>query len=533
MKNNYKYSARFIGELAESLPIAYCIVRLNDGHPSGAEVIEANPAFANMLRDGADKIKGKKLVEIFPQSHPYSERVPEIIENLKNHGNPAPDPNMDIRLLEDNIAVIYFRNINGDGECDEEKKSAELELRRKSEELELLINNIKTQIWFMRDAETCGKVNRSHARFFGLNPTEIEGRKLFEFMPDEEAEKCVSTNQYIWRTKSTYTKEEIVTNGQREKKYLVVNKFPKLDSAGNVEYLVCSAEDITELKHKQEEMKQIIVALKLSNEITEQRSMEILKLNKKLEQSEAKLKELNANKDKFFSIIAHDLKNPFQGFLGLSKMLLKDINNNAPRQELVELTDAMHTSAQHLFKLLENLLQWSRLQRGVVDFNPGDYPLMDIVFSNIDIFSNNMKEKNIRLATDVAEKVYVNVDINMINTVMRNLLSNAIKFTPEGGEIKIFTEEYSTDFILVGIADSGVGIAQENLDKLFRISEGYTTEGTGGEQGTGLGLILCRELIDRHHAKIWAESEPGKGSTFYFTLPLAPLGEYSLGNEIA
>jgi len=240
--------------------------------------------------------------------------------------------------------------------------------------------------------------------------------------------------------------------------------------------------------------------------------------NAKLAKSESELIVLNQTKDKFFSIIAHDLKNPFSALLGFSELL----EQNAlalSKEEVVTYSQTINTASHKLFKLLENLLQWARTQTGKMDFKPTTFHLNEVITQNINIQELNASSKSIALEFETIESSKVIADWDMVNTVLRNLISNAIKFTPANGRISISTEK-KDGFVEIGIADSGIGMTEEDRQKLFRIDVHYTTKGTNNEEGTGLGLIICREFVEKQGGKIWVESRKGEGTTFFFTLPL-------------
>lgn len=277
--------------------------------------------------------------------------------------------------------------------------------------------------------------------------------------------------------------------------------------------------DISDQHKTQAELKNMIVALKVSNRLTEEKAKEIQQLNKRLQESERELKHLNASKDKFFSIIAHDLKSPFQGFLSLSRMMLKDIDI-LTTEDLKELAKDLNDSANGIFKLLENLLQWSRVQRGSIEYHPSKYSLRSVVQSNIEILNGNAKSKFIDLNNHIASGISVYSDINLLNTIIRNLISNAIKFSNYDSKIDLFAEPIDNLYVNFEVRDYGVGIEQETMDKLFKIDEHWTTLGTANEKGTGLGLILCRELAEKNGGSIRVESQIGKGSSFIVSIPL-------------
>ncbi|HID98921.1 MAG TPA: hybrid sensor histidine kinase/response regulator [Thiotrichaceae bacterium] len=227
------------------------------------------------------------------------------------------------------------------------------------------------------------------------------------------------------------------------------------------------------------------------------------------------LKEANATKDKFFAIIAHDLMSPFNALLGLSELLLEEKDINAEKRE--KLLKIIQQASKTGYNLLKNLLEWSRFQTGRMAFRPEKINLKEIVSANFELLNSNAVAKNIHIFSTILETSYVFADRNMLNTIIRNLLSNAIKFTPEKGKIEVVCCEKEAH-IEIAISDTGVGINSQDINKLFRTDITYSTIGTRQETGTGLGLILCQEFVEKHGGKIWVESELGKGSRFYIRL---------------
>ena len=251
------------------------------------------------------------------------------------------------------------------------------------------------------------------------------------------------------------------------------------------------------------------------------KNIELADLNASLEikvQKRTKeLRELNATKDKFFSIIAHDLKNPFNALMGFSTLLLNEFDDFSD-DEKIDLIKTMSVASDTAYKLLQNLLEWSRSQTGSIKWEPGLSSLQEIVNGTLDLLSNAATAKEITIKA-LIPPISIWVDENMATTVIRNLLSNALKYTPKGGEIKVYSKKLE-NAVEVTIEDNGVGIKKEDLEKLFRIDINYSTSGTENEQGTGLGLILCKEFVEKNGGKIWVESVEGKGSKFKFTFPL-------------
>lgn len=229
------------------------------------------------------------------------------------------------------------------------------------------------------------------------------------------------------------------------------------------------------------------------------------------------LKSLNTNKDKFFSIIAHDLKSPLSGLLGFMEILVNEFDD-LKTEEVKEFIGHSHQSAINLNALLENLLEWSRIQTGNFALEPSKINVESIFDDMISLFNQYAGNKKIRLEKKVDAALDVVADKNMFKTIMRNLISNGIKFTKENGSVYLiaFANE---NFVNIVVQDTGIGLSQENINKLFRIDINYTTLGTNKERGTGLGLVLCKELVEKNDGKIWVESETGKGAKFIFSLP--------------
>ncbi|MEN8121213.1 MAG: PAS domain-containing sensor histidine kinase [Bacteroidota bacterium] len=250
---------------------------------------------------------------------------------------------------------------------------------------------------------------------------------------------------------------------------------------------------------------------------------EFQEIYNKLVSTQMELQELNVAKDKLFSIIAHDLKNPFNAISGFSELILSGINEYSIEQ-IEDYIKVIHKSSANGYYLLENLLDWSRSQTGILAIKKEDFKLSRLILENIEFLKEKALIKGLELSADCDDSYIVNADKNMVNTVLRNLVTNALKFTKEG-TVKILVEKnkepgLEKSFAKITVKDTGIGIQKAVLDKLFRIYESHSTAGTDFEQGTGLGLILCKDFVEKNGGKIWVDSEPEKGSSFYFTLPL-------------
>ena len=257
--------------------------------------------------------------------------------------------------------------------------------------------------------------------------------------------------------------------------------------------------------------------LKELNDAITQDSYRLQQLNQKLTRSEEELKKAIATKDKFFSIIAHDLRGPLSGVRNLIE-LLSNHHEDMNDEEFNNILHNLDNASNNTFNLLENLLQWSRSQSRTIEFNPEESSICMELDNVANMLSSIMASKNIELEKNIGQCSGAYYDKYMIRTVLRNLISNAIKFTHKGGLITLSCKEHDAH-IHVSIEDNGIGIKKENIDKIFRIDKSYSTPGTANEKGTGLGLILCKEFIDKHGGEIGVNSTEGAGSEFFFTLP--------------
>lgn len=235
-----------------------------------------------------------------------------------------------------------------------------------------------------------------------------------------------------------------------------------------------------------------------------------------LQKHTQKLKELNATKDKLFSVIAHDLRAPMSGIFGLSEMLIEDLDLQ-PKEACIELAQEIHNASQQTLSLLDNLLRWSLLERGQFDYQPMAIPLLAIVQKNLRLLSSVALKKQIQIHVDCSSHFFVIGDKNMLASVFQNLLSNAIKFTPHQGDIYITAQELKHQ-VVISIKDTGVGMSQELLNQLFLIDKNVSTNGTDGEKGTGLGLVLCKQFLALHESDLCVQSEVGVGTQFSFAL---------------
>jgi len=254
-----------------------------------------------------------------------------------------------------------------------------------------------------------------------------------------------------------------------------------------------------------------------TNDLLTQKNKELEATLRRLKESELNLKELNATKDKFFSIIGHDLRNPLNALLGFSE-LISGNTRSYTMEEIRKYNKIINDSARNIHQLIENLLEWSRSQAGNIDFSPKHYNLLPVTNDIENIFNIQVRKKNITVLNYIPDNLNVFADKNLLSTILRNLVSNAIKFTPPGGYITLSAEK-SDGKVDISVSDTGIGMTRDQINNLFHLDTHLTKIGTLNEKGTGLGLILCKEFADIHKGTIKVESEPNKGSIFTLSLP--------------
>ncbi len=326
-------------------------------------------------------------------------------------------------------------------------------------------------------------INKAGLEVSGLSKEQILGRTLSDsgIYEEEQIKMMEKSIERVFETKQPQY-EQFSMERPQGRAYYDLRYFPEFDSENDVGSVIGVSRDITDLK-----------------------------------QSEIELLQLNMDKDRFISILGHDLKSPILTLLSFSELLAEHIQDY-DRSEIQSILTEMMRSTKNTFNLLEDILTWTKAQSGRIPYNPKKVLLADIFENTIGVLKQNATAKNLTISNQFTESLTVFADIDMLRTILRNLLSNAIKFTNKGGEINIRTEE-TPAFVCISVSDNGIGIAPENLAKLFNMTEIFSTQGTAREKGTGLGLLLCQEFVEKHGGRIWAESEEGKGSIFNFTLP--------------
>ena len=360
----------------------------------------------------------------------------------------------------------------------------------------LLEEELKIMNYALDDSPTAIGLADLSGSIFYVNDAYI---KLFEFNNKEEVlgRKISVVSTFEEQV------EDILANIRKGKTHN--GEIRSIRNDGSFCYFIISARAIIS------EGKPICL-MALFIDITERKKAEL-----KLSELSRQLKETNDTKDKFFSIIAHDLKAPFNSILGFADLLSNNYFEFTDKQRL-EYIDSLYISTQNQYRLLENLLDWARLQRGQIEIKKELLNLKSLVDECLEYYRLIAIEKNIELRNTVPESIIINADNHSLETILRNLINNALKFTFDGGSVCI-SSSYSEEMIEISVKDTGIGMDQNKIDKLFRIEESTSTSGTNGEKGTGLGLILCRELIHKNHGEIGVESESGKGTIFKISIP--------------
>ncbi|MBC8314675.1 MAG: PAS domain-containing sensor histidine kinase [Bacteroidales bacterium] len=455
-------------------------------------ILVANETTAERLGKKVDDIIGKNIIDLMPvalKEH-RKQRIAEAIREKK------------VVRFEDQRNGIwldsYLYPVIDDGNVTRlavmaidisERKKAEQFLRQNEELLRSILESIGTGILVVNDQGKVTHVNKKFSSLWRI-PEEVMDSKdddqLLGFVLDQLEEP----EQFLTKVKELYQTDRVDNDILKFKdgRYFERHSHP-LMLGNKVTGRVWGFRDITQRKTME---------------------IEINRINEELQ-------ELNAAKDKFFSIIAHDLKSPFSGLLGLSEVIA-DPTEELTIQEMRKYSGRLHSLLRNQFNLLQNLLEWSRLQRGGIEYKPERLNLRSEVSFVTDQLAVNILRKNQDLLNEVEPRIIIHADTDMLQSILQNIISNAIKFTNQNGKI-VIRAKVIDKLVEVSVEDNGVGISSNRLSTIFNLEEVNSSTGTDGEKGTGLGLLLCKEFIEKHGGTIQVESEPGKGSIFRFTIP--------------
>ena len=402
-----------------------------------------------------------------------------------------------LRMLNDNLGTLVDeRTAELSGEIEIRKKT-EKNLKESEQRLQFVLQGSQLGYWDWNLETNEVKRNEQWAEMLGyrLDDIEFTVKQWLDFIhPDDRAKAQKSIGDHLEGAIPTHRVEYRMRTKDGNYKW-ILDQAQAVDwnSKGKPIRMSGTHTDITELKNAEESLKQ--------------KNEELVKIN--------------AEKDKFFSIIAHDLRGPFGAFMGLTEVLTEELPILNPA-ELTQLAETMRKSALNLNGLLNNLLEWARMHRGLISFKPEVINLLPFIKESTEVIMESAKNKNIDVEYFIPIDLQIFADGNTIQSVVRNLVSNAAKFTPKVGKIQVSARAVDLDNVEISVKDSGIGMNEKMMNHLFDIDVRTNRNGTDGEPSTGLGLILCKEFVERNNGKLWMESVEGVGSTFYFTVPSHP-----------
>lgn len=381
-------------------------------------------------------------------------------------------------------SLVSFQDIT-------QRKHAELALKEREKEFRSLAESMPQIVWTTRADGWNTYFNQQWVDYTGLTLEESYGHGWNTPFHPEDKQRAWDEWQMAVNNKAEYSIECRIRCYDGTYQWWLIRGVPQIGAGGEIIKFFGTCTDIEKIKETEQALKE----------------------------SEKQLLRLNADKDRFISILGHDLKGPFNNILGLSEILIEDIRN-LKTAEIEVIARNINKSAISTNKLLEDILLWARTQQGSILFTPQDLSLSATCKIILEILNPVAHAKSITIFEASSTAINVYADQDMLKTILLNLISNSIKFSNRGGKITISAQQNSEN-VTISVSDNGVGISSDNLSKLFDISEVLSTKGTAGETGTGLGLLLSKEFVEKHGGKIWVKSEAGKGSDFKFTLPLS------------
>ncbi len=394
--------------------------------------------------------------------------------------------------------VIFLKAIGRQVAFAIERKKIEAALIESERKFRRLVTNINDVVYSVDgESEEFTYLSPSFESLLGYTPNEVMemgGRKVFlnKVLPDKIFDEHVRRFSKLSKGISNPVyRDEQWWHHKDGSLRCIEDQWIPIYEQGTMVSTDGVLRDITERKNSEEEIRRI----------------------------NAKLQETIDDKDKFFSIVAHDLRSPFSSFLGFTQILSDELDN-LEEKDIRKMAESMRNTAFNVYRLLDNLLEWSRFQRGLTDFNPDYFVLLDVVTECLELIYESGRRKEITIKYNIPEHLEIFADQYMFSTILRNLFSNAVKFTPKGGVIEVSAKLLAGEENLeITVKDTGIGMSEDMLDKQFNIKSQVHRKGTEGEASTGLGLIICKEFVEKHSGTLRIESREGVGSTFSFTLP--------------
>ncbi len=458
-----------------------------------------NRSYLKVSNFKPNQIIGKSLDEVLPEK--TFKKVNRIYKKIIKTKKPFKAEEVWTEYPKDPIIVDtnYLPIISRSGKVTHILGSSRDITDRKKKEKQLLdieitykdlFDTVTEAIYLLDKEMKFIDVNEGAVKMYGYRRKEFKG-KTPEFLSAPGMNDLEETAKMVETAFSGKTQKfkwwGIRKNGQIFPKEVILNKGMYMGE----EVIIITARDITENVNSERILKEYA----------------------------EELQALNASKDKFFSIIAHDLRSPFNGLLGFSKVLYEEYHDLS-EEEKNEYIGYVYNSSKNIFKLIENLLQWSRMQTGRLEFQPKKLDLHDEVYKVINLFTNTAIEKKIAIINAVPLKTIVSADQNIITSILQNLVSNSLKFSGAGGRITVKIRTTDDGFNEISVSDNGTGISDENIAKIFKIDEHLSTIGTANEEGSGLGLILCKEMVERINGYIKIDSKKGEGTKVTFAIPI-------------
>ncbi|MBE0651583.1 MAG: PAS domain S-box protein [Bacteroidales bacterium] len=461
-----------------------------------------NPKTCEIAGRSEDELKNTPFLDII---HPEDRELTKHNYEKRLKGE-APESKYEIRILNSNNTIrwveVYGRKIDWQGKPATlnflnditEAKAFARTLEESEAKFRYIAENSSDVIWHVDTNLICDYISLADERMRGYTQEEVLGGHLFDILKPGTFDHLIANLQKRFADEKAGIKTTIAPIYELEEKckdgswvWVEATATPHHDENGNFLGLNGVTRDISKRKKAEAEIelktKQLIAA--------------------------------NTDKDRFVSILAHDLRSPFQSLLGFLALLNDNIEEYTTEQ-IAEIIKKLYESANNTYNFLEDLLEWTRSQK--TPFQPREIPFKDIWSDIINAIEGSANSKGISISNNIPLDLVLYADSNMLKTVLRNLISNAIKFTHKGGSIKLFSVEIE-EGINISVADTGVGMTEDVSSKLFDITNKYTTKGTLNETGSGFGLVLCKEFLEKHKGKIWVESEVDKGSIFTFLLP--------------
>jgi PAS domain S-box-containing protein len=488
----------------------------SDYSPPGQAFEESTPALLSVFETGVPTTEG-------PETDRWGTWISGLAPVITGDGRPIAVLGLDIdasqwarmvardrlgpilvTLLLSALLILFYI-------AQRRSREAGETIARYAGEQALLLDTIETQVWYLSDVDTYGAVNNAHAAFLGRPKEALEQRSIGEVLPEAEARVASEANRTVFGEMRQVRTEEWMSDARGEKRLLAVIKTPKLDAGGKVEYVVCSAEDITERKQAEEDLVQSKAALEDSNRQLEEA---ILRASQMAVQAER----ANAAKSEFLANMSHEIRTPMNGVIGMTELLL-DTELTSEQREYAEV---IHSSGEVLLTIINDILDFSKIEARKLTLETLDFDLRSTIEDTTEMLSLKVFAKGLELVSVMESEVpsLLRGDPGRLRQILVNLLSNAMKFT-EHGEIALRvgleTEDERTATVLFTVTDTGIGIPKDRVNALFSPFvqvDGSTTRKYGG---TGLGLAICRQLTELMGGHIGVESVEGQGSTFWFT----------------